>query len=394
LATIYRHSPLPPAPADPTSAVASDPRAVRLGEALFFDTRLSANGRISCATCHRPERAFTDGRPLAKGMAVGKRNAPTLLNAAFGRFFFWDGRADSLWAQALQPLENPGEAGTDRLHIAHVVARDPALRTAYSALFGMLPDLSDPKRFPGHARPDRNARSPLARAWAHIAPRDRDAVDRLYSNLGKAFEAYERTLVDRSSPFDRYVAGLRSGDRAGLAAVSPAAKRGLRLFVGKANCELCHSGPAFSDGMFHNLGLPLLPGETGDTGRAGGLTALNRDPFNGASRFSDNRQQGKAKLAFLPTASSERGAFKTPGLRDVARTAPYMHDGRFATLDQVLDFYAKGAAAVHGRTVGKREMTANLVPHLSRKEKNDVIAFLRTLSGVLPDAVLRPITAP
>lgn len=382
LAAIYRHSPPRAVPADPTDARADLPAAARLGQFLFFDRRLSGNGQVSCATCHDPARAFADGRALARGIALGTRNTPSVIDASLSPWFFWDGRADSLWSQALQPFENPREAGTDRLHIAHLVADDPRLRAAYQRIFGPLPHLDDLARFPAHARPDGNARLPAARAWAGMTAADQHAVNRLYSNLGKAIEAYERRLVDRSSPFDRYVAALRAGRAAAQTVITPAAKRGLKLFVGSASCEPCHSGPAFSDGQFHNLGLPVLDGQAPDQGRAAGIALLTASPFNGAGPFSDDRTgAARDRITYLPAPASQLGAFQTPSLRNVALTAPYMHDGRFATLAQVLDFYSEHGKGQHGRLVGVREETANLVPSLGKQQQADLIAFLCTLSG-------------
>jgi cytochrome c peroxidase len=388
LAAIYRHSPLGrPAP-DPTDAVADHPAAARLGQALFYDARLSANGLVACATCHQPARAFTDGLPVAKGLGTGTRNTPSLLNAAFGQWFFWDGRSDSQWSQALKPIENPREAGSDRLHILHVVFGDPVLRGAYQAVFGPLPPLDD-RRFPAHARPDPKLDAVVNAAWMGMAAADRAAVDRAYGNLGKAIEAYERRLVVGDSAFDRYVAGLRSRDAAAEEALSPAAKQGLRLFVGPAHCELCHAGPAFSDGQFHNLGLPLLPGEVADAGRGGGIHQVGADPFNSAGAFSDSGgAAADERLRFLPSPDSMLGAFKTPSLRNVARTAPYMHDGRFATLEEVLNFYAGAAPPEQHHWIGQREKTLNLVPHLTAPQRQDLIAFLRALTSPPPTAAL------
>src|SRR5262249_48746327 len=166
--------------------------------------------------------AFTDGRALAQGMSVGTRNSPTVLNAAFGQWYFLDGRSDSLWSQALQPFENPKEIGGDRRDIVLAVARDRVLRSAYERVFGPLPDL---------------AQSP--------------SIDRAFSNLGKAIEAYERRLRSPPSPFDHYITALKQGDTLAQRLYPAAAKRGLKLFVGAARCELCHSGPVFSDGQFH-----------------------------------------------------------------------------------------------------------------------------------------------
>ncbi|MBV8601577.1 MAG: hypothetical protein JO359_08455 [Candidatus Eremiobacteraeota bacterium] len=374
LAAILRHSPLPPPPADPTNRFADSPRAAALGRVLFSEKNLSANGAISCASCHQASHGFADGRALAKGLAVGSRHTPTILGAAYNHWYFWDGRTDSQWSQALQPFENPLEIGSDRTFIVRSVARNDELRKAYQALFGAFPSVDDRARFPAHARPG-------SHAWGAMRAEDRDTIDRAYSNLGKAIEAYERTLPAGPAPFDRYVAALRAGDAAGESAISPAAKRGVKLFAGAANCELCHSGPTFSDGQFHNIGLPLLPGEKADPGRARGIALVRADRFNGIGPFSDDPAgAAKDRLEFLPSPATQVGAFKTPSLRNVAAIAPYMHDGRFATLGGVLDFYAKGKAASRGRLVGVRETTVDLVPHLSSRQKADLIAFLRTLT--------------
>jgi len=368
LAAIFRHSPMPPVPRDLTDRYADDPRAARLGQYLFFDRKLSKNGDFSCATCHQPARAFTDGRAVAKAIALGTRHTPTLLGAAYDQWYFWDGRSDSQWSQALEPIENPRELGSDRFHVLRAVQNDAALRAAYERLFGPLPSLQ-----------------------THSI-----AVDRAYSNLGKAIEAYERKLIVGDSPFDRYVEALRVHDRSGENVLSASAKRGLQLFVGAANCELCHSGPDFTDGQFHNIGLPLLPGEVPDPGRARGIRLVQADPFNGVGRFSDDRTGTVSqRLEFLPQPSSQLGAFKTPSLRNVARIAPYMHDGRFATLQQVLNFYAEGIAASRGRLVGTREGTVNLIPHLTAPQQADLISFLKSLSDApLPADLTKAPPAP
>jgi cytochrome c peroxidase len=383
LAAIYRHSPLGRPAADLTNAVAANPAAAVLGQALFYAVRLSGNGRIACATCHQPAHAFTDGRAVAQALGIGTRNTPTLLNAAFGTWFFWDGRTDSQWSQALKVLENPAEVGSDRLYILHGVGEDPALRGAYEAVFGPLPSFEDIRRFPRHARPDADARAAVNVAWLGMTAADRVAVDRAYSNLGKAIEAYERRLISAESAFDRYAAALKSGDSvAQQQAISPAAKRGLQLFVGAGRCELCHAGPAFSDGQFHNLGLPTRPGTAPDTGRDAGIRRLRADPFNGMSAFSDCAGgEASERLQFLPPPGSMLGAFKTPSLRNVALTAPYMHDGRFATLAEVLAFYARARPVEPGQRVGQREKTVDLVPQLTAAQRQELLAFLQTLSS-------------
>jgi len=364
LAAIYSHSPLGPLPPDPTNRVADDTRAAILGQALFFDGRFSANGKVSCASCHQPDLAFTDARPVAEGIAVGTRNSPTVLNAAFSQWYFLDGRSDSLWSQALQPFENPKEVGGDRQHIVQALSHDPALRQAYEHVFGVLPGQS---------------------------------VDRVFSNLGKAIEAYERRLRSPPAPFDRYVAALKSGDARGQSILSASAKRGLKLFVGAARCDLCHVGPAFSDGLFHNLGLPLASGEAPDAGREVGIRGVRTDPFNGVGVFSDapGRRRVRERLAFLPAPESQSGAFKTPTLREVARTAPYMHDGRFTNLGEVVSFYAGESTPGAGTKVGQRERTLDLVPRLTQAQQLDLIEFLRSLSSPeLPRVLTRPPVLP
>ena len=382
LAAIESHAQLIRPPADPTNKIADDPRAATLGQFLFFDRRLSSRMRFSCASCHQPERGFTDGRKVAEAIDIGSRNTPTLLNAADNQWFFWDGRADTMWAQALQVIENPREIGGDRLAVSHAIASDPGLRQAYEEIFGPLPPMSDLSRFPAHGTPTANKNSTLARAWSRMAEADKDAVNRAFSNVGKAIAAYERHLLSASSPFDRYAHALRSGDVAGQTLLSPAAKRGLKLFVGSGRCELCHSGPNFSDGQFHNVGLPVLKGERTDDGRQSGLGYLIGNPFNSAGRYSDQPSgQLAQRLKFLPAPKSMRGAFKTPTLRNIALTAPYFHDGRFASLEQVVRFYADGKAADKDQLVGLREGTLDLIPHFTAEEKADLVAFLKTLSS-------------
>ena len=356
LAAIYRHSPLGPLPADLTDHVADDPRAAALGQFLFFDSRLSFNGKVSCATCHQASHAFADGKTVASGVGLGTRNSPTVMNAAYNQWFFLDGRSDSLWSQALQPFENPVEMGGNRLQIVLRVVRDRALRRSYEQIFGPIPN------------------------FGTIASIDHQAVDRTFSNFGKAIEAYERRLVSQPAPFDRYVAALKRGDRLGQGLLSPAAKRGLKLFVGVAHCDLCHSGPTFSDGQFHNLGLA----PTQDPGRALGINLLRADPFNSGGTFSDSpyERSHQDHLDFLPDPNTQLGAFKTPSLREVSRTTPYMHDGRFVSLEQVVSFYAgDDSLRQHGAVMGRRETTLDLIPRLNPAQKLELVAFLCALTG-------------
>ncbi|HVS08613.1 MAG TPA: cytochrome c peroxidase [Planctomycetota bacterium] len=388
LARILTLSPLGHPPPDPTNAWADDPRAAQLGQRLFFDTRLSRNGQIACATCHDPSRSFADGKPLSEGLGTAARHAPSLWNVAWQRWLFWDGRADSLWAQALGPIEDDVEMGSSRLAVAHVVHRDPALRAEYEALFGPLPALGDAARFPPDAKPVPDSPDdPRDRAWRAMRPEDREAVERLCANLGKSLAAYERRLVSRRSPFDVFVEGLRTGDGAKLAALSPQARRGLGLFIGKGSCRLCHGGPNLSDGEFHSIGLPPRGGGTPtDSGRHGGAERVLEDPFNGAGRYSDSPVgEAREKLETLARGPRFWGEFRTPSLRNVARTAPYMHQGQLASLRDVLRYYS----SLEGSLPPDHHRETILRPrNFSEQEMVDLEAFLEALTDESIDPAL------
>jgi len=394
-ARILQHSPLPPIPPDPTNRVADDPRAARLGRLLFFDTRFSTNGKISCATCHDPAQSFADGRPRGIGITEVARNTPALWNVAYNRWFFWDGRRDSLWAQALQPLEDHREIDGDRLGIAHAIHDDADLRRAYTRVFEPLPDLNDTMRFPPSAKPmPAKPNDPRHLAWTAMADADRDAVNRVFANVGKAIAAYQRRLVSHDSPFDRFARALRDDDETGRDALTPAARRGLQLFVGKANCRLCHSGPNFSDGEFHNTGVPPRSGRpVHDNGRYDAIPLVLDDPFNAAAPYSDDPTgQTARRLKHLKRSPDTWGRFKTPTLRNVARTAPYMHEGQFATLADVARFYDTREGAVN---MGHHRETILTPLGLSAAERRDLVAFLESLTdeSIAPD-LLKPPPSP
>jgi cytochrome c peroxidase len=376
-ARLLRMSPLPPPPPDPSNAVADDPRAVRLGRRLFFDPRLSIDGHRSCATCHDPARHWTDGRPASTPAARFPRNAPSLWNTAYNRWYGWDGRADSAWAQALGPLEAEGELGSNRLRLFHQVRSDPALLAAYAELFGPLPEgADDPRRFPADARPlPRSPDDALQRAWAAMREEDREQANRVFANLGKAIAAFERRLVVRETVLDRFVAATRAGTAPPVDGLSAAAVRGLRLFVGRGGCTLCHSGPLLSDGEFHDVGIALTRGHRVDPARHRGVFELLQSPFTRLGPYADVPDPA-APVRFLEPATHQLGQFKTPSLRGVADTAPYMHDGRFATLEEVVRFYdGREGAAPLGHP------TSLLQPlGLDEGEVADLVAFLGSLT--------------
>jgi cytochrome c peroxidase len=278
------------------------PQKIALGKALFFDKQLSGDRSISCATCHDPEKGFSDGKPRAIGFN-GKelpRHSPTVLNAAYNSLQFWDGRAASLEEQARGPIGSPAEMNlADEAELTRRLQADPRYQGKFQQIFGEGPSLN---------------------------------------NVAKAIAAYERTLVTRNSRFDQYALGNKK-------VLTHQEKVGLSLFVGKARCSQCHSGPNFTDNKFYNLGV-----------------AEARD----AGRYASTNQ------------TDDLGAFKTPGLRDLARHAPYMHDGSLATLEAVIDYYDRGGDEA------KNKSKLLLKLDLPREEKRALLAFLTTLNGELP----------
>jgi cytochrome c peroxidase len=365
---------LPAAPPDPTNRVADDERAARLGHRLFFDASLSANGAVSCATCHRPELHFCDGRPTSMGMGPGARNAPSVVGAAHSPWQFWDGRRDSLWSQALAPIEVAAEMGGTRLEVARLVSRSPRYRADYEALFGPAPVFDDSARFPARASPfgDPEARA----AWDRLPEEARHQVNLAFANVGKAIAAYERRLAPGRARFDAYVERLVAGDlEAARQTLSDDEIAGLRLFLDDARtqCMRCHNGPLFTNQGFHDVASSRF-GPIPDLGRYVGIQSLLLDPFNCLGPYSDAAQEQCDELRFLERREMAplAGAFKTPGLREVERTAPYFHDGRLATLEAVIEHYRHPPA----------DPGSELLPlELSDLEAARLAAFLRTLSG-------------
>lgn len=347
----------------PSNQWADAADAAALGERLFFDPGLSPAG-VSCASCHLPEKHFTDGRPLGVGVAVGTRHTPSVVGSQWGNWFFWDGRADSLWAQALKPIESAPEMGSTRLEaVRHVVATYPA---EWAALFGAVPDVSDTDRFPLRGKPG-------DAAWEGMAERDRAVVDGAFARIGKVIAAYERTLLPKESPFDRYLDTLEKG-QPDSSLLGEHGLVGLDVFLRRGNCADCHHGPMLTDRAFHNLGLAQRGAY--DAGRTLGAAALLASPFNCKGPHSDTPRC--PELDFLdPSFEDFEAAFKTPTLRYVTETAPYMHDGQMETLDEVLTFYSE----LPGTALGAhRELTLQPLK-LTVEEREGLKAFLAALSG-------------
>lgn len=357
---------LPPLPPDPSNRVSDDPVAVDLGKKLFFDTRLSSNGKVSCASCHQPDLQFQDGRPVGQGVAKGNRRTMPIAGTAYVPFLFWDGRKDSQWSQALGPIENPAEHGADRVMAVRLVST--AYAPEYASIFGPLPSVEG---LPVHAMP--GGAKGLDAAWNTMTPVQQREINQAYANLGKAIEAYERTIKPEPTRFDDFASALAAGDQTRADnLLSESERNGLKLFLGKGNCVTCHNGPIFTDNAFHNIGLQGLD-PTRDRGRASSLAEVTADPFNCVGPFSDAKTSDCLELRFITAPSLKlEGAFRSPSLRGVAQRAPYMHAGQFATLRELLLHYNKAPAAPFGHS--------ELKPlGLSEDQLDDIEAFLRTL---------------
>lgn len=279
------------------------PDKIALGKQLFFDTRLSGDNKMSCATCHLPEKGFGDGLPRAQGAAgkVLKRNTQTLYNVGFYTTLFWDGRAASLELQALEPIKSPDEMNQDLDELVDELSAVPGYVRQFKKVFGRPVNKSD---------------------------------------IARALAAFQRTIVTRDSPFDRFMAGDKQ-------ALSPLAQEGLKLFTGDADCIRCHNGPLLSDGKFYRLGVGQQ-----DEG-LGAITQKREDRFK----------------------------FRVPTLRNVADTAPYMHDGSQASLFDVVQFYFRGIP-----TKGKDGLELDVEPLVGQSfsEIDAVVEFLKSLSGEAP----------
>jgi len=343
---ILAFGPWPPPPVrDPSNRVSGEPAAIALGATLFHDARLSRDGSRSCASCHQPARGFSDGLPRAQGLQTGTRNTQGLDNVGLQRWFGWDGAHDNLWAQSLRPLLDAREMGNSVEQVAQTLRHQPDLREAYRKAFGQAPD--------------------------------RDA-ERVAVNAAKALAAYQETLVTPRTPFDDFRDAVARGDRVGAATYPAAAQRGLALFLGRGKCYVCHAGPNFSNGEFSDIGRPffIASGQV-DSGRHGGIQSLQRSRYNLLGAFNDDAARSSAtSTRHVLLDHRHFGEFKVPGLRNLARTAPYMHDGSLATLRDVLRHYSElDQNRLHA------DGEAILVPlRLSEPELADLLAFLDSLN--------------
>ncbi len=359
-ARILAHGPWPLAwTPDPSNRVSGKPEAIALGERLFFDTRLSGNGLVSCAGCHRPKQHWTDGHARAIGHAEADRNTPSIANLRHSRWFGWDGAHDNLWSQSLRPLVDPREMNFSIAALAKVVRSEPAFSCRYRAAFGSVVPAND----------------------------EQVAVD-----ASKAMAAFQESIVTGRTPFDDFRDALARGDAPAMARYPAAAQRGLKLFVGRGQCGVCHSGALFTNGEFAEIGVGhfVRPGVV-DSGRHEGIRKLKANPYNLLGRWNDDRSRSTA-TGTRHVASEHRnfGEFKVPGLRNVAETAPYMHDGSVATLRDAVRHYSElDPDRVHadGGTLLKPLK-------LAEGEIDDLVAFLRTLTEPAAPFARRELTEP
>lgn len=374
---------LGPFPRDPSNAFERNPAAITLGKRLFNDPRFSRNQQVSCASCHDQNKQFQDGLPVSKGVGIGTRRAMPIVGVGYHPWLFWDGRKDSVWSQALGPLEDAVEHGGNRSRYAHLMHTH--YRAEYQAIFQPMPDLS---MVPPNAGP---AGTPAEQAaWNALDPKRRQDVSRVFANMGKAIAAYEKSLVHGESRFDRYVETTLRGEAGAKTKLTREEQNGLRLFIGKGQCVTCHNGPLLTDRQFHNTAVPQRDLATPDHGRLAAIAKVKADEFNCLGPFSDALPEQCTELRFIVKEDkSLDAAFKTPSLRGVALRAPYMHAGQFETLQEVVAHYVKAPPAQVGHTElahGAAGHTERQPIRLTDQEIRDVVAFLGTLSGPIIDS--------
>lgn len=321
-------------PVDPSNEVADSELAAELGHRLYFDTRLSGNGSVSCASCHKPELMFTDGLPLAVGTDIGTRHTPSLVGVSYSPWFYWDGRKDSQWSQALAPLESSHEHNTDRLRIARTVAEDDRYRDLYESIFGSI--LTIPLE-PFSATPLGNESQQTA--WMELSHSQQKNINQVFSNVGKVIAAYQRKIIPGRSRFDEYIDALKLSSTNENEIYSSSEIAGLALFIGEAQCVTCHNGPLLTNNEFHNTGVLAISGQLPSMGRYDGVRAAREDPFNCLGLYSGANRSECIELRFARDNNELVGAQKTPTLRNIADTAPYMHGGQITTLTQVIEHY-------------------------------------------------------
>lgn len=359
-----------PEPIDLGNDFAHNPQAAALGKALFFDNNLSVNNKVSCGTCHDPETQFQDNIPLAVGMEEGSRRTMPLTGAQWSPWLFWDGRKDSLWSQALEPIESSQEHGLTRTEAASHLLKN--YNKEYRQVFGDTPLNVD--RWPSKASP--NVGLDAADAWDSLTVATQFDINSVFSNLGKAIASFEITLRPQKNKLDKVIESNPT-----TPSLTDEELAGYRLFIGKAGCTHCHSGPRYTDDFFHNTGVPnhaMVP----DIGRIAAFSKVTTDPFNCKGLYSSAEASECDELTFMSTDfSTSYGAYKTPSLRGVSLRSPYMHQGQFANLLQVLKHYneAPTPMAEVAQKYGKNQMSELTPLNLSNDELQQLKSFLEIL---------------
>ena len=363
-------------PETASNQYARNQAAAELGKRLFFDMRLSANNQIACSLCHLPAYYFTDPRARSEGLYTTRRHAMTLIGASYADWYFWDGRADSLWSQALGPLESAEEHGTNRSYIAHQVHQ--YYRQDYESIFGRMPDLQDQNRYPLQAGPVRDEAARIR--WQQMAPQARTDINRVFANVGKALAAYQRQQIAiNPGKLDQYIDYLSNpaidDEQTTQNPLRIEEEAGLALFIGKAKCIQCHDGALLTSFEFFNTGVPDDPDLPFDSGRLAATYKVLENEFNCLSEFSDAPANGCPHLEYMRAGDDEAiQAFKVPTLRHISHRPPYMHNGIFKNLDEVINHYNQAPHRLNALGHSQIERL-----NLTEEEKSQLKAFLQIL---------------
>lgn len=334
---------------DKSNQLSGNQVAIEFGKNLFFDPRLSNNKKFSCASCHQPEKNFTDGLDLSRSADDKKflhRNTPSLLNLAHERWFGWGGESDSLWSHSIRPLLAKEEMGNTPETIKTYILSQPDYKKTYSLLLNQSPK--------------------------------NHSSEQVLVNIAKTLAAFQETLITGPSSFDQFRNAMKANDTKKMAEYPLSAQRGLQIFIGKGRCNVCHIGGNFSNGEFSDIGIPFFVENGVDFGRYQGIETVKASPYNRLGKYSDTQEESQiwwTKQVYLQHKNF--GEFKVPSLRNIALTGPYMHNGSLATLEDVINHYDNiDLERLHA------DGESILQPlNLSQQERSDLLSFLVSLTS-------------
>ena len=334
---------------DPSNLASQNPAAIRFGKQLFFDEGLSKNKNLSCASCHQVENHFADKLAVGFGIEALERNTPSLFNIGGQRWFGWGGESDSLWSHSIRPLLSVQEMATSDIDIQNYLLSNKSYQQTYFEVFGKSPE--------------------------------NETAEQVLVNITKALAAYQETLITPRVAFDEFRDAIAQTDMEKAAQYPIEAQRGLKIFIGKGKCQLCHFSAKFSSGEFADIGIPFFTQSGVDSGRYLAIKALIDSPFNLLGPYNDSNktdnQQKVISTQFVRLLPKNWGEFKVPSLRGIVHTSPYMHNGSLETLEDVINHYSTVSDdRIHSD--GERIIQAL---NLSQQEVNDLISFLTTLSA-------------